>query len=161
MVDTFGEELADAGSGRVAEIERRASPAVAWMQNAGVPFDATGWRDHLERVEDEVERLRKELRELAPGRPGGGEWNWRSHQQVKTAFALVGIEIPDTKEETLSRTGHPLAKVLTEYRKASKTIGSFGPKLLESVQEDGRIYASWRQIGTETGRMSCSGPNLQ
>src|SRR5215217_1484744 len=33
--------------------------------------------------------------------------------------------------------------------------------LLEAVREDGRIHAGWRQIGTETGRMSCSKPALQ
>lgn len=160
-VGTFGEEMADAGSGMVAEIERRALPAVAWMQDAGVPFDATGWRDHLERVEDDVERLKRELRALAPGRPEGGEWNWNSPQQVKRAFALAGIKLPNTKEETLARLDHPLAKVLLKYRKASKMVGSFGPKFLKSVQGDARTYASWRQIGTETGRMSCAGPNLQ
>ena len=160
-VGTLGEEMADAGSGTVAEIERRASPAVAWMQNAGVPFDATGWRDHLERVEADVERLRKELAQLAPVHTEGGEWNWRSPQQVKAALALAGIKLPNSKEETLDRLDHPLAKVLLEYRKASKTVGSFGSKLLEAVQEDGRIYASWRQTGAQTGRMSCRGPNVQ
>ena len=157
----LGEEMTDVGSGAVAEIERRASPAVAWMQDSGVPFDATGWRDHLERVQADVDRLGEELAQLAPVHPEGGEWNWRSPQQVKKAFALLGIKLPNSKEETLARLDHPLAKVLLEYRKASKTVGSFGPKFLESVQEDGRIYAVWLQVGTETGRMSCAGPNLQ
>ncbi len=160
-VGTPGEEIADAGSARVVEIERRALPAVAWMQDAGVPFDATGWRDHLERVEDDVERLKRELRALAPGRPKGGEWNWNSPRQVKKAFELAGVKLPNTRQETLALLDHPLAKVLLEYRKASKTVGSFGSKFLEAVQGDGRIYASWCQTGTETGRMSCAGPNLQ
>ena len=157
----LGEEMTDVGSGAVAEIERRASPAVAWMQDSGVPFDATGWRDQLERVQADVDRLGEELAQLAPDHPEGRAWNWRSPQQVKAAFALVGIKLPNSKEETLARLAHPLAKALTEYRKASKTVGSFGARFLESVQGDGRIYATWRQIGTETGRMSCSGPNLQ
>ena len=160
-VGTSGEEIADVGSGRVAEIERRASPAVAWMQGAGVPFDGRGWRDHLERVEDEVERLKRYLCELAPCRPEGGEWNWNSPNQVKKAFDLAGIKLPNSKEETLARLDHPLAKILLAYRKASKTVGSFGAKFLKSVQGDGRIRPDWRQIGTETGRMSCSGPNVQ
>ena len=34
-------------------------------------------------------------------------------------------------------------------------------KLLESVGPDGRIHAQYRQMGTETGRLSCSNPNAQ
>jgi DNA polymerase I len=76
------------------------------------------------------------------------------------AFGLLDIKLPNTKEETLSRCDHPLAKVLLEYRKISKLFGTYGPSLLEWV-ENGRIYASWRQRGAGTGRMACSNPNLQ
>jgi DNA polymerase-1 len=39
-------------------------------------------------------------------------------------------------------------------------VSTYGYKLLEKVV-DGRIYASWWQIGAGTGRMACSLPNLQ
>jgi hypothetical protein len=70
------------------------------------------------------------------------------------------VKLSDTKAETLSRYEHPLAKALLEYRKTSKLVGTYGPKLLEFV-EDGRIYGSWWQNGAGTGRMACSKPNLQ
>jgi DNA polymerase-1 len=76
------------------------------------------------------------------------------------AFGLLGVTLPDTKEETLSRCGHPLARTLLEYRKTSKMLGTYGTSLLEKV-EDGRTYASWWQIGAGTGRMACSKRNLQ
>ena len=87
-------------------------------------------------------------------------WNWNSPKQVIEAFGLLGRKLSDTKGETLSRYEHPLAKALLEYRKTSKLVGTYGPKLLEFV-EDGRIYGSWWQNGAGTGRMASSSPNLQ
>jgi DNA polymerase-1 len=130
------------------------------MANSGVPFDSEGWRSHLDGKEDEQERLRGRLDDLAPVHPEGGSWNWNSRQQVIEVFRLRGAKLPDTKEETLSRCRHPLAEALLEYREISKLVGTYGPNFLEFV-EDGRIYGSWGQIGAGTGRMACSSPNLQ
>jgi DNA polymerase-1 len=76
-------------------------------------------------------------------------------------FGQLGVDLPDTKKETLSRCDHPFARTLLQYRKTAKILSTYGPSLLEKVEGDGRIYASWHQIGTETGRMACSKPNLQ
>ena len=154
-------KVEDADLKRGMEIEHRALPAIAWMANAGVPFDAEGWRRHLERLEEKKNRLALELKRLAPDHPEGKEWNWNSHQQIHKAFGLLGVDLPNTKEETLSCYDHPLACTLLEYRKTSKVLGTYGPSLLGKVKEDSRIYASWWQIGAGTGRMACSNPNLQ
>ena len=111
------------------------------------------------RQRDRLGRLKDTLDDLAPDHPGKG-WNWNSPKQVIEAFRLLGIKLSDTKGETLSRYEHPLAKALLEYRKTSKLVGTYGPKLLEFVEE-GRIYGSWWQIGAGTGRMASSSPNLQ
>src|SRR5215204_4947879 len=94
---------------RVTEIEHRALLAIIWMANAGVPFDVEGWRKYLEQVEEEKNRLGLELKRLAPDHPEGKEWNWNSWQQVLKAFSQLGVTLPDTKEETLSRSDHHLA----------------------------------------------------
>ncbi len=161
LVDAFERRAEDDGLARVMEIEHRALPAIVWMSNAGVPFDTESWRGHLERVGEEKDRLGLSLKELAPEHPDGKGWNWGSWQQVLRAFSLLGVELSDTREETISRCDHPLAKILLEYRKASKVTSTYGQKLLDKVEEDGRIYASWWQIGAATGRMACSSPNLQ
>ena len=146
---------------RIVEIEHRALPAMVWMANAGVHFDVEGWRTHLGQVEEEKNRLRLELKKQAPDHPEGKEWNWNSWQQVLEAFGLLGVTLPDTKEETLSRCDHPLARALLQYRRTAKVLGTYGTSLLEKVEEDGRIYPSWWQMGAGTGRMACSNPNLQ
>src|SRR5215208_4187485 len=160
LLEALGPKIQEADLHKVADIECRALPAITWMANAGVPFDSEGWRSCLDHKEVSLGRLRANLDELAPDPPGREGWNWNSPKQVIEAFSLQGIKLPDTKAETLSPCEHPLAKALLEYRKTSKLVGTYGPKLLEFV-EDGRIYGSWWQIGAGTGRMACSKPNLQ
>ena len=143
------------------ELEHRALPAMAWMVGAGCPFDATGWKEHLKDLQQRKNDLAEKVNEIAPERPEGEPWNWNSHVQIMEAFRLVGIELPNTRQETLSLYDNHLARILLEYKKVSTTLSNHGPKLLEEVRKDGRIHAGWRQIGTETGRMSCSKPALQ
>jgi len=144
-----------------AEIERRALPAIAWLANAGLPFDREGWTEHLKGLEKEKRLLTKELDKLVPEAPDGKARNWNSHLQVKEAFGLAGVKLPNIQEKTLSRIDHPLAKNLLKYKKVSTMLSNYGPKLLEFVSKEDRIYADWHQIGAETGRMSCSKPALQ
>src|SRR5215212_6969056 len=160
LITALESKIVDANLRKVADIECRALPAITWMANAGVPFDSEGWRSCLDHKEVSLGRLKDTLDDLAPDPPGDKKWNWNSPKQVIEAFRLLGVKLPDTKAETLSRYEHPLAKALLEYRKTSKLVGTYGPKLLEFV-EDGRIYGSWWQNGADTGRMSSSSPNLQ
>jgi DNA polymerase-1 len=162
LAEVFEPKVMDSDLKSVWEIERRAFRAMLWMARAGVPLDAEGSSEHLRRnVETEVNRLKEKLDELAQARLQGRERNRNSPKQVKEAFALAGVKLPDTAKETLSRCNHPLAKTLLEYREASKIATTYGPKLLARVRSGGRIYPSWRQIGAGTGRMSCSSPNIQ
>src|SRR5215203_4476929 len=129
------------------------------MAAAGVPIDEEGWQGYQTRSKSEVAKVRERLDELAPEHPEGGSWNWNSWQQIVRAFELLGHWLPDTTKETLSECDHPLAGALLEYRNAKKRLDTCHQWL--SRAHEGRVYASWRQVGAETGRMSCSEPNLQ
>jgi DNA polymerase I len=148
----------------VAEIEHRALPAVVWMSGAGVPIDAEGWREHARKSVADTARLKVQLNALAPEHPEGKEWNFGSHQQVRKVAKLLSVDLPDTKDETLAffAKEHAFIAALRNYRKASKLASAYGAGWLESgCHEDGRIYASWRQLRAATGRMACDHPNLQ
>ncbi len=159
--------LADALQAKVQEdtldqilaLERRVTPAMIWMAAAGVPIDEEGWQGYQTRSKAEVAEAQERLDELAPEHPEGDSWNWNSWQQILRALELLGHWLPDTTKETLSECDHPLAEALLEYRNAKKRLDVCGQWLTRA--HEGRVYASWSQVGAETGRMSCSEPNLQ
>jgi DNA polymerase-1 len=157
-------QIEEAGLTYVAEIEHRTLPAVVWMSSVGVPIDADGWREHARKTEADAAQLRDELNALASEHPDGKAWNFGSPQQVRKAAKLLGVDLPDTKDETLALYAkeHEFISALRNHRKASKLASTYGAAWLENgYHEDGRIYASWRQLRAATGRMACDHPNLQ
>jgi DNA polymerase-1 len=164
LYDTLKEKIEESGLTYVAEIEHRALPAVVWMNSAGVPIDANGWREHARKAEADAARLRNKLDVLAPEHPEGKAWNFGSHQQVRKAAKLLGVDLPNTKDETLAiyASEHEFIAALRAYRKVAKLASTYGAGWLENAcHEGGRIYASWRQLRASTGRMACDHPNLQ
>jgi DNA polymerase-1 len=81
-----------------------------------------------------------------------------------TFQATVGVDLPDTRDETLALYAkeHQFIATLRTCRKASNLASTYGAGWLENgYHKDGRIYASWRQLRAATGRMACDHPNLQ
>lgn len=103
---------------------------------------------------DDLEIVGKEFRE---------KFNLASPRQLKTAFQIMGIGIESTAKDVLKsiKDKAPVAEDILEFRKAYKRTTTYGVDFLEHVREDGRIYATFNQIGTATGRFSSSKPNLQ
>jgi DNA polymerase I len=164
LYEVLNAKIEEAGLTYIAEIEHRALPAVVWMSSAGVPIDADGWREHARSAEADAASLKEELEALAPEHPDGKVWNFGSHQQVRKAARILGVDLPDTRDETLALYAkeHQFISTLRDYRKASKLASTYGVAWLENgYYQDGRIYASWRQLRAATGRMACDHPNLQ
>lgn len=91
--------------------------------------------------------------------------NWHSTQQKAAILTELGAHLPRTPkgsprvdDDTLAGIDHPLAALLRKYSDAVKRAERIG--WLDFV-EGGRIYPSWWQCGTETGRMSASKPPMQ
>jgi DNA polymerase I-like protein with 3'-5' exonuclease and polymerase domains len=96
-------------------------------------------------------------------------FNPRAPKQMAQRFEQAGIMLPPDEKGAPSLDQNLLAFLKNEYPliaqylewKNSVTRVSAIEKLLESVGPDGRIHAQYRQMGTETGRLSCSNPNAQ
>lgn len=55
-----------------------------------------------------------------------------------------------------------IVKPFSKFQKLEKLCTSFGTNLIEQVNpETGRLHAHYNLAGARTGRLSCSGPNLQ
>lgn len=51
--------------------------------------------------------------------------------------------------------------LLAEYRKKSKLYSTYVKGVAEAVEDDGRVHCTFLLHGTETGRLSSRGPNMQ
>jgi DNA polymerase-1 len=91
-----------------------------------------------------------------------GSINYRSPDQVRRTFQALGFRLRSTGIKELKKIDHPFAKTLVKHRKASKLLSSFVEALPKHInQKTGRIHPEFHQLGTDTGRFTCSKPNLQ
>ncbi len=156
---------------RVADLEFRCVAAVGDLELAGCKLDTDKWRAILTEVAKKRDLVRDELMEMLPSGGskqtsmfGGDEYliNLNSGQQIMAEFGRMGIVLEDTSEATLSKHNHPAIKKLLEYRSHEKTLGSFGEGLLAQINKvTQRIHPDFIQYGADTGRFSCSNPNVQ
>ena len=149
-------ELEDARLTEVALLEMELLPVVVDMEATGFAVD----RSRLETLLADAERgalsSAKETKSLF----NNPDINLNSPAQLLPVLVGLGIEVADTKAETLATIDHPTVKLLVFHRKAEKQAQMLRT-LGESIEFDGRIHARFNPIGTATGRFSSSGPNLQ
>lgn len=93
--------------------------------------------------------------------------NLNSPFQPKDAFRGLGVELPDMKGKTLLAAvpdaPEEAKRVLTmfaEWKKLEKLLSSFGKKIIELMDDEGALHGDFKQIGTDTGRPTCSKPNM-
>ncbi len=165
------EQLNELDLNVAAQIEFDCIEAISEMELHGVFLDSDRWRAQIERVRrecDDVARILQE--ELGRGASqlslfdNATRINLESPQQVRDALLRIGIEVESTSEWNLRKLAgdHPVIKRLLEYRGLSKNLSSFGEGMLEFINsETHRIHSDFRQIGTPTGRITCSSPSLQ
>lgn len=162
--------LEEAGMSAVASLEMDALPAIAWMEHQGASFNLDAWTALADEAEQKKAVHLKQLMEIVTEDLGANDLfgqrqiDWDSVQQVTEVLRLLGIEVSDTRQETLDglRDQHRIIPVLLEYREAAKRSGTYGMDWLKHVSPaTGRLHADWRQIGAESGRMACRKPNLQ
>ena len=68
----------------------------------------------------------------------------------------------DILESILKKQDIPFLRVLIERKKVQKIVEAFVDSLPEKVcPKTGRIHCSFNQLGADTGRFSCTNPNLQ
>ncbi|HEV2646725.1 MAG TPA: DNA polymerase I [Acidobacteriaceae bacterium] len=56
---------------------------------------------------------------------------------------------------------HPIAALVLEYRQLAKLRSTYLDSLPTMVDAEGRVHTTFNQVGTATGRLSSTNPNLQ
>ncbi len=139
-------------------VEKPLAPILSEMSTRGMRIDL----GYLEALRDELEAQRRPLEarilnELGP-------INLGSPKQLLGALNRKGLfpmnrKGPSTDKEAMGKlTQTPLVKALREYGELDTLLGTFCTPYLERGQE--YVHPFFNQVGTRTGRVSCSNPNL-
>ena len=141
---------------------------LADMEISGVKVNKE-YLDYLaSELSREIETISQQIYELA-----GETFNLNSPQQLSdilfNKLKLASKRKSKTGHYSTSsfvleglKSKHPLIDRIMEYRNLAKLKNGFVVPLIQSINpKTGRIHTSYHQIGTSTGRLASSNPNLQ
>ena len=168
--------LADAQRPRLAKFELEALlrdvelPLVhvlAAMEREGLKLDAERLAEVGAGFGKQIEKLEKEIYELADG-----EFTIGSPQQVgQVLFEKLGLTrkrrgktgfSTDARVLAQIRDEHPIVEKIETWRELSKLKSTYLDTLPELIDPDtGRVHTTFNQAATTTGRLSSTNPNLQ
>ena len=138
------------------------------MEQAGVRIDPAVLRDMSSRLAVEIDTLAERIYA-----DSGHRFNINSPKQLgEILFNQMGLPKPmkygkgkivstalDVLEELAE--AHPIAALVIEHRQLQKLKGTYLDALPQLIDAEGRIHTTFNQVGTATGRLSSTNPNLQ
>ena len=162
--------LEDSGLSRVAQIEFDCLPMTVEAMQTGLPIDIPGVQAKIASLTQIIEAGEKAIKGIAKDvgwrSPNNSKvLNLASSQHLRTLLRNVyGDDVMDSSEGTIKallqqQPKKPLAGMLRDLKKYQMQQRFLRAWLKNHDQ--GRIYSSYQQIGTRTGRYTSSGPNAQ
>jgi len=153
----------------VSNLEFDVVRPLSHMELAGCLVDEVLWRKTIEKLQGRRKDLGDKVFELLPhtGQESffgiQSTLNIDSQQQLlKRLQVLTEQGLESTAKGVLKSLDHPVAEAVLNYREVDKLVKAFGFNILQKIHPvTGRLHSDYKQLGTATGRMSCSFPNLQ
>ncbi|MDP2640990.1 MAG: DNA polymerase [Candidatus Yanofskybacteria bacterium] len=156
-------------SPQLSELEKELVPVMQDMEKAGMRVDTPYFKKLEKEMAEDLADLEKNIQKLA-----GREFNVASPRQLAALlFEVLGISpkgIKKTPGGVLStaspelekiKHAHPIVREVLLWREISKIYTTYVLPLPALADEQGRVHTSFDQLGTATGRISSSSPNLQ
>ena len=135
------------------------------MEARGIRVDVELLRTIAKEFTEEAASLDKQIQKGA-----GHEFKVNSPQQLQTVlFDEMGLTAvkkiksgysTDASSLEAIQDEHKIIALILRYREVEKLRGTYGAPLIDAVQSDGRIHATFHQMVARTGRLSSDGPNL-
>ena len=135
------------------------------MEARGIRVDVELLRTIAKEFTEEAASLDKQIQKVA-----GHEFKVNSPQQLQTVlFDEMGLTAvkkiksgysTDASSLEAIQDEHKIIALILRYREVEKLRGTYGAPLIDAVQADGRIHATFHQMVARTGRLSSDGPNL-
>ena len=151
-------------------------PVLLRMEQAGVRVDSQVLRDLSSRLSIDIDNLAERIYALAGetmGIDGPHRFNINSPKQLgdvlfnkmllpkpmKYGKGKVVSTAQDVLEELAEH--HAAPALVLEYRQMSKLRSNYTDQLPALADAEGRVHTTFNQVGTATGRLSSTNPNLQ
>ncbi len=143
-------------------------PVLLRMEQTGVRIDPAVLRDMSSRLAIEIDTLAEKIYA-----DSGHRFNINSPKQLgEILFNQMGLPKPmkygkgkvvSTAQDVLEELAesHPIAALVIEHRQLQKLKGTYLDALPQLIDAEGRIHTTFNQVGTATGRLSSTNPNLQ
>jgi DNA polymerase-1 len=169
LAATMREEVDSLGARRVyEEIDLPLVPILLRMEKAGVRIDSGVLSKMAEQLSADMQRIGEEIFSLA-----GQRFNINSPKQLgDVLFNKMGLPRPlkygkgkvistaqDVLEELAAHNDVP--RLVLEYRQLAKLKSNYADSLPLLADGEGRVHTTFNQVGTATGRLSSTNPNLQ
>jgi len=143
-------------------------PILLRMEEAGVRIDSHVLQEMGERLSKEIHRVGEEIYARS-----GHRFNVNSPKQLgDVLFNKMNLPKPmkygkgkvvstaqDVLEELAEHNDVP--RHVLEYRQLAKLKSNYVDSLPLLADKDGRVHTTFNQVGTATGRLSSTNPNLQ
>ncbi len=148
------------------EIEIPLAEVLSSMEHEGIALDVEALHNFGEEIQPKIVEIEQSIHTLA-----GRKFNVGSPKQLSVVlFEELGLPAGkkrktgySTDSETLEALVNksPIIKPILEYRKLTKLYNTYVKGLENAVSEDGRMYTTFKQTETRTGRISSAEPNIQ
>lgn len=136
------------------------------MEDSGIAINYNYFQNLKTTFSQTLQHLQQDIYDKA-----GCSFNINSPKQVAdTLFDTLGLDTKrkgksgySTDEQTLNtlKDSHPVVPLILEYREVFKLFSTYIEPILKLGKNQHRIYTSFIQTGTNTGRLSSKSPNLQ
>ncbi len=156
-------------SEKLVQLEKELIPVLEEMEKTGIKIDVDFLKKLSRRITSKLKRLEKKIYDLA-----GVEFNINSSQQLsEVLFEKLGISVAGLRKtpkgvvstaasELQKLKGkHKIINLILDYRELIKLKTTYIDALPKLVNHQNRIHTTYNQLGTTTGRISSSNPNLQ
>ncbi len=150
------------------EIDLPLVPILLKMETVGVRIDSAVLNGMGAKLSSEMQRVGEEIFDKA-----GHRFNINSPKQLgDVLFNKMNLPKPlkygkgkvvSTAQDVLEELAahHEVPKLVIEYRYLAKLKSNYLDSLPLLADRDGRVHTTFNQVGTATGRLSSTNPNLQ
>lgn len=149
--------IADEGLTETLQVDLDAMPGLIMAEHYGIKINKHFMRHKSKRHRQLMQACLNRIERLY------GYINPRSRDQVIAFFKRLGIDLPDSQEDTLKgyEKEHNAVKLFIKYRKSSKLDSTYYATLPNQTDSRNRIHARYGMTQASTTRFNSYSPNMQ